>query len=341
MVIGWSNIIARQHFHNYYNWEGSYGSHGEVEEVEEASGEGDVLDEPHLDLEMNQQEILSDRNNNENIVNSDDSLEKEHFIKVDERRNKHEGATIIASEVTKHRETETTEKVQEINDNFNFTLEDGELRLSDDFPKKSSEHEGMISLSNSLTESSSSITIENTTEVDGEYFTKEVYTNNDSESVYQHEEEESSVTKRPDTILYTNDKNITNIKDDHTEKQLEITEITTETTSTPSPPSPLCITRSGDRKAPYVFSLSPLPPRSHVQYTFTTLDMKGNKSYQNIALTIRGTKGNGRGGTQFVHTRGGRRGVVTLGPGNTGLYVRVLSHTHTAKWSFTACVLQR
>merc|ERR1719350_706786 len=81
------------------------------------------------------------------------------------------------------------------------------------------------------------------------------------------------------------------------------TTITTPTTITSSSPPPLCISRAGDLTAPYVFSLSPLPLRSHVQYTFLTMDREGEESYQNIALAIRGTSGRGRGGTQFLHTR--------------------------------------
>ena len=118
------------------------------------------------------------------------------------------------------------------------------------------------------------------------------------------------------------------------------TTLPTPVVPSPTPP-PLCIDRSGTEKAPYVFSLSPLLPRSHVQYWFTTMDLEGRESYQNIALTIRGSRGEGRAGTQFIHTRGSRRGIVTLGPGNTGLYVRVQSHTHTGGWTFKACVIQR
>merc|ERR1712173_334354 len=169
-----------------------------------------------------------------------------------------------------------------------------------------------FSLSNNST---SETTDDLTTELVDSYYTTEKDINDTAtKSDFEHKEKKSSATERLDNILHTIDENTTKMEYDMIYEKLEVTEATTETTSTTSPPPPMCITRSGDRKAPYVFSMTPLPPRSHVQYTFITLDMKGKESYQNIALTIRGSKGNGRGGTQFLHTRGGRRGVVTLGP---------------------------
>ena len=62
-----------------------------------------------------------------------------------------------------------------------------------------------------------------------------------------------------------------------------------------------------------MFSLTPLSPGDLLTYTFNTHDMAGELSYQNIDLVVRGHDSNR--GTQFVHSRGARRGAVRLGRG--------------------------
>ena len=86
------------------------------------------------------------------------------------------------------------------------------------------------------------------------------------------------------------------------------------------------------------FSLSPLHHRHNVRYNFATHDLAGQLTYQNIDLVIRGNSG--PRSTQFLHGRGGRRGVVTLGRGNTGLYVTVRSYTDWGGWRFRACLMR-
>ena len=94
------------------------------------------------------------------------------------------------------------------------------------------------------------------------------------------------------------------------------------------------------------FSLAPLGHRDLVRYDFATHDKTGLLSYQNIDLVIRGTRGQYPGHvtsqamTQFLHARGGRRGVVRMGRGNTGLFVRVKSHSRRAGWRFRACLVR-
>ena len=69
---------------------------------------------------------------------------------------------------------------------------------------------------------------------------------------------------------------------------------------------------------------------------FATHGRGGALSYQNIDLVLRG--GPGTRHPQFLHARGGRAGRVTLGRGNSGLYVTVRSHSRRGGWRFRACV---
>ena len=63
------------------------------------------------------------------------------------------------------------------------------------------------------------------------------------------------------------------------------------------------------------FSLAPLRPGDSVIYSFNTHDLSGSLTYQNIDLVMRGQKNQRSYGTQFLHSRGARRGAVTLGRG--------------------------
>jgi len=368
-VLGWS----RQPFHSYYNWEESSG--GDTYQAEEASGEGEVIDNDQLDFEISSRNILQEEKSEENMTHTERDIESENFIKVDVHRNKHKGATINI-ELSNHEGMEVNNKLKEYVHNYevfnnheeiresgtvkeyfdasqvdkNFAPEDALMIFSDNSVSSSPLYdstsqvsttaEPFINISIPVTEEYTSQT---GIELQRENSTKERDDEAAKENVYwkENEERKVNVIEKPKKELY--DVNYYNSKQKYNliEEKAVPTENIKETTTLPSTPPPLCITRSGDRKAPYVFSLSPLPPRSHVQYTFITMDMGGEESYQNIALTIRGSRGKGRGGTQFLHTRGGRRGVVTLGPGNTGLFVRVQSNTHTGQWTFTGCVLNR
>ena len=101
----------------------------------------------------------------------------------------------------------------------------------------------------------------------------------------------------------------------------------------------VCVARAGIGSGVTEFSLAPLAHRDLVRYDFATHDMSGLLSYQNIDLVIRGA-GNSLAMTQFLHARGGRRGVVRLGRGNTGLWIRVKSHSRRAGWRFRACLIR-
>ena len=126
------------------------------------------------------------------------------------------------------------------------------------------------------------------------------------------------------------------------------TTTTTMTTSTTLPD--LCVARAGIGSGVTEFSLAPLGHRDLVRYDFATHDKTGLLSYQNIDLVLRGTRGPTGGQysgnvtsqamTQFLHARGGRRGVVMMGPGNTGLFIRVKSHSRIAGWRFRACLVR-
>ena len=121
----------------------------------------------------------------------------------------------------------------------------------------------------------------------------------------------------------------------------------------------MCVARAGVGRGKTQFSLSPLSPGARLTYTFNTHDMAGQLSYQNIDLVVRGH--DHVRGTQFIHARGGRRGAVTLGrgesvknnsnrflkkylnipfAGNDGLYVTVKSYTRRGGWRFRACLLR-
>ena len=101
----------------------------------------------------------------------------------------------------------------------------------------------------------------------------------------------------------------------------------------------MCVARAGIGSGVTEFSLAPLGHRDLVRYDFATHDMSGLLSYQNIDLVIRGIS-TSEAMTQFLHARGGRRGVVRMGRGHTGLWVRVKSHSKRAGWRFRACLLR-
>ena len=109
----------------------------------------------------------------------------------------------------------------------------------------------------------------------------------------------------------------------------------------------MCVTRAGIGAGLTAFSLTPLRHRDLVSYRFETHDERGQLTYQNIDLVIRGNPAPAPAAhpaprpTQFLHARGGRRGVVRLGRGNDGLYVSVRSFSDWAGWRFRACLVRK
>ena len=192
MVIGWSPILARQHFHNYYyHWEGSTGAQ---EEGEEASGEGGgVIEENHLDFEINQNKFV---NNEESIGYSDEFLESEQFIKVDGLKNKQEDPTIAADEVNNNHEKKTTEKVNDFIDHgetfpllYDLTTEDFTSELEGSHSSTDKDINDLATKSNS-----------------------------------EHKEEKSSATEMFDNILHPIDENTTKMEYDLIDEKLEVDE---------------------------------------------------------------------------------------------------------------------